>query len=157
MALTYTWAQDNANTQVMFYVLKVKAVYIPFIMLLMALIMGGQPGFLMAGTGYIAAHLYYFLDTLYPLAVKKSWNKNLMEPPSFYYTLFPTYGLPGGNGNSGPNTGGGPQSTGFGTVIKPKGGSTGYSSGSSSSGDGTAGSRFNFSSPFKGKGQRLGG
>lgn len=167
VALAYTSAQDNVEKQVMFYVIKVKAAFIPLIMLLMALIVGGQPAFLFSGTGYIAAHLYMFFDVLYPSIPggRRFW---FVQTPSIFHLLFPTTY----NGKSGPNDRF-QQTTGFGTVVRPRmagPGSSGSGGLNSATGnkDGANGlngngastgftGRFGFSSPFKGKGQRLGG
>lgn len=68
VALVYTWSQDHADTLVNFYFLQIKASYVPLLLLLVDLIMIGQHSMLISGTGYVAGHLYLFLDVLYPKA-----------------------------------------------------------------------------------------
>lgn len=141
----------------MFYVLKVKAVFLPAIMLLIQLIVGGKYSFLRAGTGYLAAHLYLFFDSIYPSYGGASRPSFLVDPPAFYYKLFPTPGHPGAPGGDGAGRARGVFS-GFSTQGGIKSQNTGSSGASdaSATGSSTGFGRFSMSGPFKGKGKRLG-
>lgn len=135
MALTYTWAQDNADDIVQFYFLKLKAKYLPLLMLALDLLLSGQGSMLTSGTGYVAGHLYLFLDVLYPSV---SGHAKLISTPGFIKWLFPA------------PRGGVPRTT-FGTVYQSAAREDAPAS-ASASGFG----RFSFSGPFQGKGRRLG-
>lgn len=160
IALTYTWAQDNGDTIVTFYFLKMKATYLPLLMLFLDLILGGQFSMLTSGTGYVAGHLYLFLDDLYP---RVSGSPPLIKTPRLLHSLFP---LPGqANGGAGA----GMRQTPFGTAYNPafrrdaegkpsgaRADSPAAAAAGASSGASTGFGGFSFRSPFQGKGRRLG-
>lgn len=139
----------------MFYVVKVKAVYMPFIMLLFAFIVGGQASFLASGSGYLSAHLFLFFDTLYPMT---SEGKHLwfIRTPALYHQLCAAYDERVNKGKPYNPAAKYERQEGFGTVIRPANpGGSNYTKGSATT---TAlKNPFSFSSPFKGKGKRLGG
>lgn len=108
-------------------------------MLLLDLIISGQISMLISGTGYVAGHMYLFFDELYPEVV--GGNTKVISTPRYLKSLFPS--------PAESNV----QNTGFGTAFKP----TKHNSKNSDTPASTSGfSRFGFSSPFQGKGRRLG-
>ncbi|KAF5097152.1 hypothetical protein D0Z00_002490 [Geotrichum galactomycetum] len=155
VALAYTWSQDHADTVVSFYFLRIKASYVPVLLLLVDLIMFGQLSMLVSGTGYVAGHLYLFLDVLYPKAFGGS---RLISTPQFLTRLFLSRASSTkANGaftayrptaKTGNTTG----------TASSSGKSSSVGSGSASStGSSTGFGRFSLSSgPFQGKGRRLG-
>ncbi|KAK7709090.1 hypothetical protein SLS57_008815 [Botryosphaeria dothidea] len=66
MAITYTYAQDNASRMVTFFVVTIQAKYLPYLLLLVTFVMGGQGAAMHQGTGLLAAHLYDFLTRIWP-------------------------------------------------------------------------------------------
>ena len=141
IALTYTWAQDNADDVVTFYFLKLKASYLPLLMLLLDLILAGQRSMLISGTGYVAGHMYLFFDYLYPSVIG---GRRILSTPRFLKSLFSS-----GSANDGV------QRTAFGTAFRPATRDADTSSASSTATTSGFG-RFSFSGPFQGKGRRLG-
>lgn len=148
VALVYTWSQDHADTLVNFYFLQIKASYVPLLLLLIDLIMIGQHSMLISGTGYVAGHLYLFLDVLYP---KVFGGAGLISTPKFLTRLLPP---------SASSTKASGAYTAYKPLTKPGNTSgTASSSGQSTSvGSSTGFGRFSLSSgSFQGKGKRLGG
>lgn len=134
LALTYTWAQENVGQPVTFYFFRVKAQFLPMLMLGVSLLMGGLQGFLQDGSGYLAAYLFFYFDTVYP----RTRGRRILATPQFLRNLVPT--APPQRGSS---SGGGVH-----TTFRPRDQQqqTASSSGFSSS----------FSGRFQGKGHRLG-
>jgi hypothetical protein len=131
LALTYTWAQENIGQQVTFYFFRVKAQFLPMLMLGVSLLMGGFQGFLQDGSGYLAAYLFFYFDTIYP----RTRGTRILTTPQFLKNLVPS--APPQRGSTG----------GVHTTFRPRDQQqTSSSSGFSSS----------FSSRFQGKGHRLG-
>lgn len=135
----------------MFYVLKVKAIFIPVIMLMIQFVVGGQPAFLRAGTGFVAAHLYLFLDTLYPSFPGGRRFASIIDPPRFFYALFADPA-----GRAGSSGGANVAGFGYGSVVNSRPAAAAADAAAAPATT-TGFGRFAFSSPFKGKGQRLGG
>lgn len=136
-----------------FYFLKLKASYLPLLMLLLDLILAGQFSMLCSGTGYVAGHMYLFFDTLYPAYFGGGARSKLLSTPRILKLIFPQ--------QTGPNSN--VQRTAYGTAFHARDGGDASSS-SSAGGGAAAGStatasgfgRFSFSGSFKGKGRRLG-
>ncbi|KAI4131145.1 MAG: hypothetical protein LQ338_001350 [Usnochroma carphineum] len=134
LALAYTYSQDNRRKKVNFYIVQLEAKWLPWVMLLAALILGGPYYALHQGTGIIAAHLYDFLTRLYPTF---GGGRNYLQTPAFIRGWF-----------------GGPkqrtQQKGYGTAYAPQAQQAPRPAGGFS----TA-----FSSPWssRGAGRRLGG
>ncbi|KAL8694090.1 MAG: hypothetical protein Q9218_001205 [Villophora microphyllina] len=80
LALAYTYSQDNRRRKVNFFVVQLEAKWLPWALLLMALILGGPNAAMMQGTGIIAAHLYDFLTRLYPTF---GGGRNYIQTPAF--------------------------------------------------------------------------
>ncbi|ODV90413.1 hypothetical protein CANCADRAFT_106334 [Tortispora caseinolytica NRRL Y-17796] len=93
VALQYTWAQDHLNTPVSFlFGIKFKAAYLPLVSLAMKLLVEGQEPAEWAATGLIAAHLYLFLDEIYPKAIGSS---SFVVTPKWLESLLPPTGAVG--------------------------------------------------------------
>ncbi|KAI4208201.1 MAG: hypothetical protein LQ348_000264 [Seirophora lacunosa] len=85
LALAYTYSQDNRNKKVSFFIVQLAAKWLPWVMLLAALILGGPSNALNQGTGIIAAHLYDFLTRLYPTF---GGGRNYLKTPAFIRRWF---------------------------------------------------------------------
>ncbi|KAL8734905.1 MAG: hypothetical protein Q9166_001257 [cf. Caloplaca sp. 2 TL-2023] len=135
LALAYTYSQDNRRKKVIFFIIQLEAKWLPWAMLLGALVIGGGPYVMVfQGTGILAAHLYDFLTRLYPTF---GGGRNYIQTPAFITRWF---------GGEDQRT----QRKGFGIALapsaqQPSGPARGFS---------TA-----FSSPWssRGQGRRLGG
>ncbi|KAL8810611.1 MAG: hypothetical protein Q9223_006784 [Gallowayella weberi] len=134
LALAYTYSQDNRRKKVNFFIIQLEAKWLPWAMLLGALVLGGGPyGMIYQGTGLIAAHLYDFLTRLYP---NFGGGRNYIQTPAFITRWF---------GGADQRT----QHKGFGTAFAPQS----QQAARPASGFSTA-----FSSPWssRGQGRRLG-
>ncbi|KAL8764239.1 MAG: hypothetical protein Q9184_000208 [Pyrenodesmia sp. 2 TL-2023] len=85
LALAYTYSQDNRRKKVNFFIVQLEAKWLPWVMLLAALILGGPYNALNQGTGIIAAHLYDFLTRLYPTF---GGGRNYLKTPAFIRRWF---------------------------------------------------------------------
>lgn len=134
LALAYTYSQDNRRKKVNFFIIQLDAKWLPWAMLLAALVLGGPYGMMYQGTGIIAAHLYDFLTRLYPTF---GGGRNYIQTPKVLTRWF------GGEVQWS-------QHKGFGTSFAPQA----QQAPRPSSGFSTA-----FSSPWssRGQGRRLGG
>ncbi|KAF2484564.1 Der1-like family-domain-containing protein [Neohortaea acidophila] len=66
LALAYTYAQDNPNRQVSYFVVTFAVKWLPYVMLAMTFVMAGPSEAFVQGTGLIAAHTYHFLTQVWP-------------------------------------------------------------------------------------------
>ncbi|KAI4154314.1 MAG: hypothetical protein L6R39_001418 [Caloplaca ligustica] len=134
LALAYTYSQDNRRKKVNFFIVRLEAKWLPWVMLLAALVLGGPSNALHQGTGIIAAHLYDFLTRLYPTF---GGGRNYLQTPAFIRRWF---------GGKNLRT----QHKGYGTAYAPQA----QPPSRPASGISTA-----FSSPWssRGQGRRLGG
>ena len=85
----YLWSKRNPNTDVTLYFFKMKAIYMPWAMVLLALALGDDP--VPDLVGIAAAHLFYFLHDVLPgEAYLPDFIKgvNLVSTPNFIYRLF---------------------------------------------------------------------
>ncbi|KAL8805878.1 MAG: hypothetical protein Q9182_001659 [Xanthomendoza sp. 2 TL-2023] len=124
----------NRRKKVNFFIIQLEAKWLPWAMLLGALVLGGGPyGMIYQGTGLIAAHLYDFLTRLYP---NFGGGRNYIQTPTFITRWF---------GGADQRT----QRKGFGTAFAPQSQQAARPAGGFS----TA-----FSSPWssRGQGRRLG-
>jgi Derlin-2/3 len=85
LAFAYTSTQDDRGQQATFFVITIPAQWIPYAMLLMALVMGGSNAAMVQGTGLIAAHLHDFLTRLWPMF---GGGKNLLPTPALFKKWF---------------------------------------------------------------------
>ena len=131
--MAYTFSQDNKNKKVSFFIISFQAVYLPWAILGLTLVLGGPDAALQQGTGLIAAHLYDFLTRLWPTF---GGGRNYIRTPSIVQKWF-------GADQRGVKT------KGYGTAYRPasqdnpRGTSTGFS--------------FSDSWNHRGAGHRLGG
>ena len=131
--MAYTFSQDNKNKKVSFFIISFQAVYLPWAILGLTLVLGGPDAALQQGTGLIAAHLYDFLTRLWPTF---GGGRNYIHTPSIVRKWF-------GADQRGVKT------KGYGTAYRPanqdnpRGTSTGFS--------------FSDSWNHRGAGHRLGG
>ncbi|KAL9640783.1 MAG: hypothetical protein Q9204_000557 [Flavoplaca sp. TL-2023a] len=134
LALAYTYSQDNRRKKVNFFIIQLEAKWLPWAMLVAALVLGGPYAMMYQGTGIIAAHLYDFLTRLYPIF---GGGRNYIQTPKIITRWF------GGEVKRA-------QSKGFGTSFAPQA----QQATRPSNGFSTA-----FSSPWssRGQGRRLGG
>ncbi|KAL8973134.1 MAG: hypothetical protein Q9183_000154 [Haloplaca sp. 2 TL-2023] len=135
LALAYTYSQDNRRKKVNFFVVQLEAKWLPWALLLMALILGGPQSALVQGTGIVAAHLYDFLTRLYPTF---GGGRNMLPTPRFLTKWF---------GGADQRT----QRKGYGTAYNPQA--------QQQQSQPTSGFSSAFSSPWssRGQGRRLGG
>ncbi|KAI9782028.1 MAG: hypothetical protein M1816_002137 [Peltula sp. TS41687] len=94
IALAYTYAQDNRGKKVTIYIITIPVKYLPYALLLMALVTSGQRAALQQGSGLIAAHLYDFLTRIYPTFGN---GRNYIRTPAFIRRWF-------ASGHLGPTT-----------------------------------------------------
>lgn len=134
LALAYTYSQDNRRKKVSFFVIQLEAKWLPWVLLLAALVTGGPDAMIYQGTGILAAHLYDFLTRLYPTF---GGGRNYLQTPAFLRRWF----------------GGADQRT------QRKGYGTAYASQAQQPSRPASGFSTAFSSPWstRGQGRRLGG
>ena len=85
LALAYTYSQDNRRKKVSFFVVQLEAKWLPWVLLLAALVTGGAGAMIFQGTGIVAAHLYDFLTRLYPTF---GGGRNYVRTPAFLQRWF---------------------------------------------------------------------
>lgn len=66
LAFAYTHAQDNPNRQVSFFIITMRAKFLPLAMLAMTFVSGSPESALKQASGLVAAHLYDFLTRIWP-------------------------------------------------------------------------------------------
>ncbi|RKF57676.1 Derlin-3, partial [Golovinomyces cichoracearum] len=80
LAFAYTSSQDDRGNKANFFVVTIPAVWIPYAMLLMTIVMAGLDTAKVQLTGLVAAHLHDFLTRLWP---KFGGGNNLFPTPRF--------------------------------------------------------------------------
>ncbi|CAN0082872.1 unnamed protein product [Discosporangium mesarthrocarpum] len=80
--IAYVWSRKNANSAVSFFGVAVQAVYVPWVMVGINVLMG--MGLTEALLGIGVGHLYYFLIDILP----DTHNIDLIQTPGFLVTLF---------------------------------------------------------------------
>ncbi|KAB8286476.1 Der1-like family-domain-containing protein [Yarrowia lipolytica] len=153
MALTYAWVQDHKYNQVSFYFVSFSAKFLLPVNLFISLL--DDPSDLYPCIlGIVAAHTFYFLDTIYPSVYPTYGKFRIVEPPQFYYTLLGTessaYTSNMGTGSQAPTNPAG-ASNAWGLGGGPVGGAA--ADGATTTG---ASVRSEGSGSFSGRGQRLG-
>lgn len=143
LALAYTYAQENPQRQMNYFIVTFSAKWLPYLMLAMTFVMDSPAAALLQATGLVAAHLYDFLTKYWP---EYGGGRRIVWTPQFVQQWFA------------PAPGAGRQ-RGYGTAFAGRpanvpqqrtGSSGGWASGFSGGGSGGAwGSR--------GAGHRLGG
>jgi len=84
LAFAYTYAQVNPEAQMTFYIVTFRVKFLPYTMLLMAMVMKGPDAAMAHATGLLAAHLYEFLARIYPTF---GGGKNYIQTPQFLKNL----------------------------------------------------------------------
>ncbi|KAF3407485.1 Derlin-1 [Talaromyces pinophilus] len=134
VALTHTWSQVNRGQIVTFYVIQIKAEYLPVCLLLLDVVSGGWPAAIMSMIGIFASHMYDFFTRLWPLF---GGGRNYLKTPAFLHRLWGTRVREQRTRGLGPSAGSSSQA----------------SSGQSSARDDSIGSSWS----MRGAGRRLGG
>lgn len=91
MALIYTFALEDPNRQVQFYIVNMPAKYLPYAMLAVTYLMAGPFHTMIQATGIFAAHLYDFLDRIWP---EYGAGGKYTNTPLFIQKLFAGTGQP---------------------------------------------------------------
>lgn len=142
LALAYTYAQDNPNRQVSYFIVTFSVKWLPYVMLAMTLVMAGPGEALIQATGLVAAHTYNFLTKIWP---EYGGGRRYISTPQTVRNWFAKPGMtptPRGAGTAFNVGGAGSQNI----PQRPTGTSGGWASGMTSSG-------WN----ARGQGRRLGG
>ncbi|ORY98819.1 derlin-1-like protein [Syncephalastrum racemosum] len=86
LSIAYLWSQHYRDVPVSFmFGIRFKALYLPWVLVgYDYLTTGAMPMASLAGIG--AAHLYYYLTTVYP----SQGGRRYLNTPSFLHSLFPT-------------------------------------------------------------------
>ncbi|KXT10766.1 hypothetical protein AC579_2322 [Pseudocercospora musae] len=138
MAMIYTVAQDDPNRQVQFFIVQMPAKYLPYASLAITYLMAGPFQTMIQATGIFAAHLYDFLDRIWP---QFGGGQQLMQTPHILQKWFAT---PGGT----------QQNRAYGTAFGARAGAQPRAATQNQSG---SGSSFSSGSTWGGSGRRLGG
>jgi Derlin-2/3 len=85
LALAYTYAQENPNRQLSYFIVTFSAKYLPYSMLAMTFVMASPEAALHQATGLIAAHLYEFLTKIWP---EHGGGRKLINTPAFVARWF---------------------------------------------------------------------
>ncbi|KAF2142984.1 uncharacterized protein K452DRAFT_358026 [Aplosporella prunicola CBS 121167] len=85
MAIMYTFAQDNPERSVTFFVINVPAKYLPYLMLLVTFVMAGPAPTMHQGAGILSSHLYDFLTRIWPTF---GGGRNVIFTPRFVKEWF---------------------------------------------------------------------
>lgn len=85
LALAYTYAQENPNRQLSYFIITFSAKYLPYAMLAMTFVMASPVAALHQATGLIAAHLYDFLTKIWP---EYGGGRKLINTPLFVRRWF---------------------------------------------------------------------
>ncbi|TQS38203.1 hypothetical protein Golomagni_01297 [Golovinomyces magnicellulatus] len=88
LAFAYTSSQDDRGNKANFFIVTIPAVWVPYAMLLMTLVMTGIEAAKVQLTGLVAAHLHDFLTRLWP---KFGGGNNLYPTPWFLNTFWQPY------------------------------------------------------------------
>lgn len=85
LALAYTYAQENPNRQLSYFIVTFSAKYLPYAMLAMTFVMASPVAALHQATGLVAAHLYDFLTKIWP---EYGGGRKLLNTPTFVARWF---------------------------------------------------------------------
>jgi len=143
LALAYTFAQENPNRQMTYFIVTFSAKWLPYAMIAMTFVMAGPSEALLQATGIVAAHAYDFLTKIWP---EYGGGRRILATPQIVQRWF---AKPGGTAQARPaGTAFSGRPAGSSNVPQQQGGSGGgWASGFSSGG--------NWNS--RGQGRRLGG
>lgn len=85
LALAYTSSQDDRGQKASFFIITIPALWVPYAMLLVNIIMAGPETAFVQLTGLIAAHLHDFVTRLWPAF---GGGANLVPTPSLVRRLW---------------------------------------------------------------------
>jgi Derlin-2/3 len=85
LALAYTYAQENPNMQLNYFVVTFSAKWLPLAMLAMTLVMASPYAALIQASGLVAAHAYDFLTIYWP---QRGGGRQLIWTPEFVARAF---------------------------------------------------------------------
>ena len=85
LALAYTYAQENPNMQLNYFVVTFSAKWLPLAMLAMTFVMASPQAALIQATGLVAAHAYDFLTIYWP---QRGGGRQLIWTPDFVARAF---------------------------------------------------------------------
>jgi Derlin-2/3 len=141
MALMYTFALENPNAQISFFIVQMPAKFLPYASLVITFLLAGPHQTMVQATGILSAHAYEFLDVIWP---EYGGGPRLIQVPQFVQKLF---AVPAGTG----------QTRSHGTAFGARPGGIGSAPGAQAEagrgGGWTSGSAWN----SRGAGRRLGG
>ena len=149
LALAYTYAQDNPTRQINYFIVTFSVKYLPYVMLLTTFVMASPAAALEQSTGLVAAHLYYFLTTIWP---QHGAGRQVIRTPQIVKGWFATSGGTPQQRGAGTAFAARPQAAGSGSASVPQrqtGSGGGWASGLGGGGGGSWTDR--------GQGRRLGG
>lgn len=92
MALIYTFAQEDPNRSVSFFIIQMPAKYVPYASLAITYVMAGPFMTMVQATGILAAHAYEFLDKVWP---QHGGGAPWIQPPAFVQKWFAVPGQTG--------------------------------------------------------------
>nr|POE65163.1 derlin-1 [Quercus suber] len=92
LALAYTFAQENPDRQMTYFVVTISSKWLPYVMLAMTFVLGSPQEALLQATGLIAAHAYDFLTKYWP---EYGGGRHLLSASQFVQQWFaPPPGTP---------------------------------------------------------------
>lgn len=139
MALIYTFAQEEPNRQVQFFIVQMPAKYLPYASLAITYVLGGPFQTMIQATGILAAHAYEFFDKIWP---QFGGGQRWTQTPRWVQKWF---AAPAGT----------PQNRSYGTAFGARANAPGTSSQNQTGR--SSGSSWTSGSVWRGGGRRLGG
>ena len=85
LALAYTYAQENPNRQLSYFIVTFSAKWLPYSMLAMTFVMGSPSEALLQATGLLAAHAYDFVTKIWP---EQGAGRKYLVTPQFVQRWF---------------------------------------------------------------------
>lgn len=85
LALAYTYAQENPNMQINYFIITFSAKWLPVVMLIGTVIMASPYAAVVQASGLVAAHAYDFLTILWP---QYGGGRKLLHTPVFVQRWF---------------------------------------------------------------------
>ncbi|KAI7471406.1 hypothetical protein KC357_g6040 [Hortaea werneckii] len=85
LALAYTFAQENPNAQLSYFIVTFSAKWLPYAMLAMTFVMGSPEAAILQATGLVAAHAYDFLAKYWP---EYGGGRKYINTPQFVQKWF---------------------------------------------------------------------
>lgn len=85
MALMYTFAQENPDQTVGFFIVQIPAKYLPYAQLAVTLLLNGPGAVIIEAMGIVAAHAFEFFEKIWP---EFGGGPRLIFVPAFVQRLF---------------------------------------------------------------------